>query len=82
MGTKNKIIDLRNHLFQQLEILSDLDLTKPEDVKQLDAEIDRSKAMAEIAGQLVESAKVEVRYLEVAGGLGTGFVEGPKQLEA
>ena len=62
---KNKLVDLRNHLFATLEALQDK--TDPMD-------IGRAKAVAEVAGKIIESAKVEVRFLEVNGGSGTGFV--------
>lgn len=59
---RNKITDLNNHLFAQLERLGDEDLTAEE----LQKEIERSKAMTNIAGQLVESAKVTVEAMKVA----------------
>ena len=53
---KNKLSDLNNHLFAQLERLGDEGL-KGED---LAAEIDRAKAMSGIATQIVNAAKVTV----------------------
>ena len=55
---RNKISDLRNHLFETIELLMDKD--KPLDV-------DRAKAIAQVAGKIIESAKVEVKYAEVTG---------------
>jgi hypothetical protein len=52
---KNKIEDLRNHLFATLESLQDSDNPMP---------IDRAKAVAEVAQVLINSAKVEVDYLK------------------
>lgn len=43
-------------------------------------EIDRAKAVAEVARELVATAKVEVDHLRLTGGKGTGFI--PEQLEA
>jgi hypothetical protein len=63
---KNKIEDLRNHLFATIEGLLDKD--KP-------LEIERAKAIAATAQVIVNSAKVEVDYLRVAGGEGTGFIK-------
>ncbi len=57
---KNKIDDLRNHLFETLEALKDEE--KP-------MELDRAKAIADVARVIVESAKVEVAFLEVTGAL-------------
>ena len=62
---KNKIEDLRNHLFAALEGLSD---------KEAPMEIDRAKAIADVAQTIINSAKVEVEYLKVAGGRGTDFL--------
>ena len=55
---RNKIDDLRDHLFETLEALKDEE--KPMDV-------DRARAVAEVAKVLVESAKVEVAFLKVTG---------------
>lgn len=55
---KNKINDLRNHLFETLEALKDPD--KP-------MELDRAKAVADVARVIVDSAKVEVDFLKVTG---------------
>ena len=63
---KNKIEDLRNHLFATLEALQDED--QPMD-------IERAKAIAEVAKVVVESAKTEVKYLAMTGATkGTGFI--------
>lgn len=58
MPAKNKIDDLRDHLFETLEALKDED--KPMDVE-------RAKAVADVARVIVESAKVEVDFLKVTG---------------
>ena len=63
---KNKMEDLRNHLFVTLEELLDKDHP---------LEIERAIAVAKTAQVLVNSAKVEVDYLKIAGGEGTGFIE-------
>ena len=63
---KNKIEDLRNHLFETLEMLKD-------DENPMD--IDRAKAIAQVAGVMVESAKAEVKFLEAVGGQsGSDFI--------
>jgi hypothetical protein len=62
---KNKIEDLRNHLFATLEALRDKD--SPMD-------IERAKAVSNVANSIIETAKVEVKYLELTGGKGTGFI--------
>jgi hypothetical protein len=74
---KNKIDDLRNHLFETLESLKD-------DEKPMD--IERARAVADVARVIVDSAKVEVRFLEVTGALkSTNFLPSedggePKQI--
>ena len=63
---KNKIEDLRNHLFATIEALLDED--KPMD-------IDRAKAVADVAQVMINSAKVEVEFMKTTGGTGSGFIE-------
>ncbi|AQZ95531.1 hypothetical protein ACFSB1_00870 [Halopseudomonas phragmitis] len=64
---KNKIEDLRNHLFVTIESLLDED--KPLDVE-------RAKAVAHVASVMIESAKVEVKFLEATQAVkGTGFMQ-------
>lgn len=63
MSTKNKISDLRDHLFIQLERLNDEALSKED----MEKEIWRADAISNAAGKIIESAKVEVDYIRVAG---------------
>lgn len=51
---KNKIEDLRNHLFEALEMLKDGEM-----------DIDRAKAVSGVAQTIINSAKVEVDYLRL-----------------
>jgi hypothetical protein len=71
---RNKIEDLRNHLFETIEML-----------KEGDMEIDKAKTIADVAQVIINSAKIEVDYLKTINGInGTGFfIEKPemKQLE-
>ena len=76
---KNKIEDLRNHMFAQLERLGDEELKGDA----LQEEIQRAKAIGSIAGQITDSARVEVDYLKVTRQpKGTGFLphDGVKRL--
>jgi hypothetical protein len=68
---KNKIEDLRNHLFAALEALQDED--KPMD-------IDRAKAIADVAQVIVNSAKVEVDFIKETGRDHSHFM-GPRELD-
>ncbi len=66
---KNHITDLRNHLFETLEMLKDKD--KP-------MEIERAKAVADVAKEIIATAKVEVDFIRATGAAaGTGFIETP-----
>lgn len=60
-----KIEDLREHLFSTLEGLRDKD--NPMD-------IERAKAIAEVAREITASAKMEVDHMKIAGGKGSGFI--------
>lgn len=67
---KNKIVDLRNHLFATLEALQDKDNPM---------EIERAKAIADVSKVVIESAKVEVEFLKATAdrgpeSMGTGFI--------
>ena len=66
---KNKIEDLRNHLFAALEGLADRDNPM---------ELDRAKAIADVGRVIVDSAKAEVEFMKATGAKsGTGFVPLP-----
>jgi hypothetical protein len=39
------------------------------------ADIDRAKAVADVAQVMINSAKVEVEFMKATGGLGSGFIE-------
>lgn len=68
---KNKIEDLRNHLFATIEDLRDTE--KPMDIQ-------RAKAIAEVAQTIINSAKVEVDFIEATGATrGTGFIPEDKK---
>lgn len=74
---KNRIEDLRNHLFAAIEGL--MDEQKPMD-------IERARAVADLAQVAINSAKVEVDYLKTLDRLPanvktTGFLEKAKHLQ-
>jgi len=54
---KNKLADLNNHLFMQLERLSDEDLTKDK----LEHEVARSKAIVDVSDQIVSGADLQLK---------------------
>lgn len=80
---KNKIEDLRNHLFDQLERLSDDEVMK--NPIQLDKEVTRAAAITQIAEVIIDSARAENEFLDlVGGGSGKFFIgsdDGVKKLE-
>lgn len=60
---KNKIEDLRNHMFEALERLRDAET--PEEIQK---ELEKSKAIAELGKVLVDTAKAEVDFVKATGG--------------
>lgn len=82
MPAKNKLSDLRNHLFEALEQLKD---------KEEPLDVGRARAIADIAHAIINSAKVELRAAEILGidphlvegqALPSGNGRAPKQLPA
>lgn len=67
--TVNDISALRTTLFETLRGLSD---------KEAPMDIDRAKAINEVAQTIINSAKVEVDALKVIGGTGSGFIPAEK----
>ena len=66
LAKKNRIEDLRDHLFATLEALQD-------DEKPMD--LARASAVADVARAVIESAKVEVEFLKATNQIeGTGFI--------
>jgi len=59
---KNKLSDLNNHLFAQLERLSDEDLQGDA----LSTEIERSKAVTGVAREIVSNANTVLKAVEMA----------------
>lgn len=61
MAVKNKLSDLADHLFMQIERLDSSDLT-PE---QIDAEHKRSEAMVAVADQILRTSAVQIKAAEM-----------------
>lgn len=63
---KNKIEDLRNHMFAAIEELNEMELVRltPEERK---AAIDRAKAIASLGTVIVNSVKTEVDFYRAGG---------------
>ena len=57
MGTKNKLVDLNNHLFEELERLNDENLKGEE----LQEERERAKSMANIAQTIINNGELALK---------------------
>jgi hypothetical protein len=68
---RNKINDLRDHLFSALERLDNDELTTEE----LNKEIEKAQAVAQIGSVIIQSAKIEIDYLKA-----TGMIESSSEL--
>lgn len=67
---------LRNHLFAQLEKLGDEDLTGAD----LEQEIERSRSISQLSASILETAKVEFKYMELTDiTSGSSFIESVDQ---
>lgn len=75
---KNKLIDLNNHLFAQLERLSDESLT----AEKLAAEVSRTEAIVKVSEQIVRNADVSLKAAALAVTHGARFVPTLPLLEA
>ena len=73
---KNKLTDLNNHLFAQLERLGDEDLTG----EQLAEEISRSKAVTGLASQIIANGTLVLKAVEMTQEYPDGKKTMPKML--
>lgn len=65
---RNKMSDLRNHLFETIEMLKDEE--KPMDIA-------RARAISDVAQTLINTAKVEMEYAELmACDMSRQFIDG------
>lgn len=74
---QNKLSDLNNHLFAELERLGDEDLTGD----QLTEEISRAKAVADIASQVISNGTLILKAKLAADGTNSADFSLPKMLE-
>lgn len=65
---KNRLSDLNNHLFAQLERLSDEGLT----AEQVDQEVERAKAIVGVSDQIVGAAALQFKAAELIAKHGRG----------
>jgi hypothetical protein len=71
---RNKMSDLNNILFEQLERLND-------DSLDLDQELKRAKAISTVSDKLIQSADLQFRVMQLRADM-TGEVDTPEMLEA
>jgi hypothetical protein len=66
---KNKLTDLNNHLFAQLERLSDEDITADDLAK----EIQRTDAISKVAMQIIDTANVAIDAAKLVADAGGNY---------
>lgn len=77
---KNTLVDLNNHLFEQMERLNDEELTPD----QLDMEIKRAKAMTAIATNIIDNGTLALnsqKYIDEEYGIRRNGNEIPENLK-
>lgn len=80
---KNRITDLNDHLFAQIERLSAEGLTK----EQLEAEVQRTDAMVKVADMIVDNARLGIQAATLVANHGDRFrkdlpmLSGPKEID-
>lgn len=74
---KNTLVDLNNHLFEQMERLNDDELTE----EQLSHEITRTKAMTDVASRIIDNAALGLQAEKLKIEYGHRDVELPEMLE-
>ncbi|MGY0399468.1 MAG: hypothetical protein ACWIPH_05945 [Ostreibacterium sp.] len=74
---KNKLIDLNNHLFSQIERLGDEDLK----ADALAVEIERSKAISNVASKIIDNASVAVQTEKLRAEYGAKNFSNPLMIE-
>jgi len=81
---KNKLVDLNNHLFAQLERLSEEDLT----AEQIEAEVKRADAIVDLSEQIIKGADLQLKAVKIIADHGDRFkpqlamINGTPALEA
>lgn len=78
---KNRLTDLNDHLFMQLERLGDENL----DAERIEREVKRAGAIVEVADQIVANARLQMAACKLVADHGDRFIkhlpmiEGPKE---
>ena len=69
----NTLMALNNHLFEQIERLSDDDLD-------LETEVNRAKSITEISKQIIDNAKLSLEAEKLRTEYGSEYVKLPKMI--
>jgi hypothetical protein len=64
---RNKLSDLRDHMFAALERLDDEQMNN----EQIKNEIEKAKSIAMVGSVIINSAKIEIDYLKATGMIDT-----------
>ena len=75
---KNRLSDLNNHLFAQLERLGDEELT----VEQIEAEAKRADAIVDISEQILRNADIHLKAAQLVANHGERFHDKMPMIEA
>jgi len=73
---KNKLSDLNDHLFEQLERLNDEDLTSDK----LSEELNRAKAITDVAEKIIDNGSLLLKAIHEQNEYGTVSKDIPKFL--
>lgn len=73
---KNKLLDLNDHLFAELERLGDEDL-KGDELKE---ELDRAKALSDVSSKIIDNASLMLKAIHEQNEYGSFSKDVPKML--
>lgn len=68
---KNRLYDLNNHLFAQLERLAEEELT----AEQIESEVKRAGAIVDVADKIVDNAKLHLDACKLVAAHGDRFTK-------
>lgn len=68
---KNRLSDLNDHLFMQLERLGDEDLS----AEKMELEVTRAEAMVKVADQIIETAGMTLKACDLVASHGDRFLK-------